>query len=92
MLFKTRVAFGVNTSPQEGSDSVDCILGAVALNKGSVILVGKTDGDFVWTSQGSYDFAAIELDTNGNALWRWQVMRSSTWTVFSATSPKNEIK
>ena len=88
MLFKTRVAFGVNMSPQEGSDSVDWILGAAALNKGSVILVGKTHGDFVWTGQGSNDFAAIELDTNGTVLWRWQVMRPSTWTVFSATSPK----
>ena len=51
------------------------------------MLVGRTRGDFVGTDQGLNDFAAVELDINGTVLWRWQVMRASVFTVFSAMSP-----
>ena len=89
MSLKIRAAlFVVNTLPQDGSNSNDAMFGAIALNEGSVILVGRTEGDFVGTNQGSSDFVAVELDTNGTVLWRWQVMRASLLIVISTTSPR----
>ena len=76
MSLKTRASFVVNPLPQGGSNGDDLIRGAVALDKGSVILVGGING----TDQGSNDFAAVELDTNdGTVLWRWQVLRASVY-------------
>ena len=88
MLSKTRASFVVNPLPQGGSNKGDWIHGAVALNEGSVILVGGTMGDIIGTNRSGGDFAAFELDTNGTVLWRWQVMRASLLNSTPCNDPK----
>lgn len=41
---------------------------------GSVVLAGVTTG--TWSDSyigGTYDFAAVKLDSSGDEVWRWQV-------------------
>ena len=66
--------FGV---PQEGSAESDYMYGAAALNGGDVVLVGYTGGNWSEIIKGTNDFAAVELDSDGTALWRWQVILES---------------
>ena len=62
---------------QEGSSESDYMYGAAALNGVGVVLVGYTGGDWSEINKGTYDFAAVELDSDGTALWRWQVILES---------------
>lgn len=48
--------------------------GVAALNGGSVVLAGYSEGDWDGVSSGGQDFAAVELDSDGTVLWRWQVI------------------
>lgn len=60
---------------QEGSDDgSDVIEGAAAGEDGSVFLAGYTSGDWTETNLGAYDYAAVKLDSNGEVVWRMQVI------------------
>ena len=88
MTLNPRASFVVNPLPQGGSNREDRIRGAVALNERSVILGGGTWGDIIGTNRRNGDFAAVELDTNGTVLWRWQVMRASLLNSTPCNDPK----
>lgn len=62
---------------QEGSSEDDTMYGAAALNGGGVVLVGHSWGNWSGTNNGEEDFAAVELDSDGSAIWRWQVILMS---------------
>lgn len=66
--------FGVS---QEGSSESDEIFGAAALNGGGVVLVGRSDGSWSGANSVEEDFAAVELNSDGTTLWRWQVILGS---------------
>lgn len=67
---------------QGGTDYNDYIAGATAMgtDDGSVVLCGKTNGNW-WNSSKPTslffdrddDFAVVALASNGTELWRWQV-------------------
>eukprot|EP00752_Nemacystus_decipiens_P013341 g11811.t1 len=40
---------------------------------GSYVLAGRTEGSWDGTNAGGSDVAAVELDPEGNELWRFQV-------------------
>lgn len=45
---------------------------------GSVVMVGKSNGDLMDSSSSSpvadaYNFVAVKLDSEGAEVWRWQV-------------------
>lgn len=44
---------------------------------GSALFAGTTFGDWVQVSVGSWDFAAMKMDVDGNVLWTWQVRRNA---------------
>lgn len=46
---------------------------ATALQDGSVILAGFSNGDWDGVNQGEYDSAAVKLSSLGVEEWRWQV-------------------
>lgn len=51
--------------------------GVAALQDGSVVLGGVTDGDIVETGShvGGLDFAVVKLTADGEFEWAWQVMK-----------------
>lgn len=60
-----------------GTAGEDVITGATPLQDGSVLLVGYTFGDWdegISATLDKRDFAAVQLDANGNEVWRWQVI------------------
>lgn len=56
--------------PDRGINQFDA---CTVLNDGSVILAGRTEGDWHGTSKGGEDFAVVKLDALGLESWRWQV-------------------
>ena len=58
---------------QNGTANFDKVCAAVVTADGNIVLSGYTDGDFDGTQIGSYDAAAVKLDTDGQELWRYQV-------------------
>ena len=59
---------------QDGTQEADSISGGGRGDKGSVILVGSTWGDWEKPNRGGEDFAAVKLNTtDGSILWKWQV-------------------
>ena len=57
-----------------GTVEVD-VLRAVAIQaNGSIVLAGSTLGDWSGLNAGSDDFAALALDSEGQEIWRWQVI------------------
>lgn len=64
------------TATQEGSSGDDYMRAASALDDGGVIVAGYYNGtgwDGAISSRLS-DFAAVKLDSDGEVVWRWQVM------------------
>lgn len=59
---------------QDGTTGYDQMAGAAAGDDGSMILVGYVGGSWASTHQGSRDFAAAKLDSNGTVVWTWQVL------------------
>lgn len=51
---------------------------------GSVVLAGRTSGNWSGTNAGSVDMAAVKLDAEGDIVWKWQVnqlvSRASFWS------------
>lgn len=45
-----------------------------ALDDGSVVLAGFTEGPWDGINQGDKDFAMVELSSIGEEEWRWQVI------------------
>lgn len=59
---------------QDGAGSGENLLHAcTALEDGSVILAGSTEGDWAGTHSGGTDFALVKLNALGLEEWRWQV-------------------
>ena len=58
---------------QNGTSTGDLIYAAVATENGSAVLTGYTSGLWNGTTNGSKDFTAVKLDSNGTVQWRWQV-------------------
>ncbi|CAM9669973.1 unnamed protein product, partial [Sphacelaria rigidula] len=60
---------------QGGTASDEVLVGVVAPPKaeGSVVLAGRTEGDWSGASAGAMDFAVVKLARNGSEEWRWQV-------------------
>lgn len=59
---------------QEGSEGEDRMDGVAAMSVGGVVAVGQFAG--TWNgvvSPGVNAFAAVRLDSDGDAVWRWQV-------------------
>lgn len=54
---------------------------AAARADGSIVLAGRTQGDWGGELVGTTDFAAVALDEDGAELWRWQVSLWITWRV-----------
>lgn len=52
----------------------DGINGVAAGADGSVLLAGVTFGNWNGTLEGTSDYAAMKLDSNGDVRWRVQVM------------------
>lgn len=61
-------------SRQDGSTASDNFVASAMGPDGSVVLAGVTTG--TWSDSfvgGTFDFAAVKLDSNGDEVWRWQV-------------------
>jgi len=58
-------------------DGYNYAYGAAALADDSVVLAGKTSGDFAGagTHEEGYDFMAVKLTAAGLEEWRWQVSK-----------------
>lgn len=68
--------------PQEGSYQSDYLDGAAAANREGVILAGYLTGNWSETTSGSFDFAAVGLDSDANVQWRWRVILDPTYSIF----------
>ena len=74
---KANVVFA-STTLQEGTAEDDILWGATALDEGSTILVGYTNGNWTGDSvNNTRDFVAVKLDVDGAVQWHWQVRRVS---------------
>lgn len=57
----------------QGGSQVNDVWWAVDMaDDGSALFAGTTFGDWVQVSVGSWDFAAMKMDVDGNVLWTWQ--------------------
>ncbi|CAM9400145.1 unnamed protein product, partial [Sphacelaria rigidula] len=66
---------------QEGTSGEDNLYGTTAAEDGSVVVTGRTAGDWDADSAGDFDFIAAKFDAGGNVQWRWQV--SNAYISFS---------
>lgn len=58
---------------QDGTEASDKIFAAAAVDDGSVIISGYTEGSYGAVNSGSTDFVAVEVDSDGSLVWKWQV-------------------
>lgn len=72
---------------QDGTVETDMLNAAVTTADGNIVLSGHTFGDFGGTQVGSYDAAAVKLDTDGGELWRYQVKLAALYGSFQYPSP-----
>ena len=63
----------ISSVRQDGTSDDDYIYTAVATGDGSTVLAGYTEGFWNGTNNGLEDFAAVKLDADGTAEWKWQV-------------------
>lgn len=64
----------VRVPRQGGSSGTDYLYGSAWVDEGTVVLCGRTDGDWNVTNIGQEDFMAVGLDpSDGKELWLWQV-------------------
>lgn len=63
---------------QEGTTENDSISAAAAGDDGSVVLVGSTFGNWSATNKGDADYAAVKLDSDGDVMWRLQVIEHTS--------------
>lgn len=62
---------------QDGTDSDDITKSVAVGNDGSIFLAGYTEGDWSQPNEGEQDFAITKLSSDGELVWRWQVMRTA---------------
>ena len=63
----------VSSVRQDGTSGDDFIRTVVATGGGSTVLAGDTYGSWNGANNSSADFAAVKLDADGTAEWKWQV-------------------
>ena len=63
---------------QDGTEENDKIFAAAAVDDGSVIIAGYTEGSYGAVNSGSTDFVAVKIDRDANLMWKWQV-RAVLW-------------
>lgn len=71
---KSPLSLRYSSHLQGGTLGDDVFVHAAAGDDGSFVLAGWTNGLWSDSFDDSFDFAAVKLDTNGNELWRWQVI------------------
>lgn len=78
---------------QDGTVAYDVIHSVTVAEDASIILAGHTRGDFTGSNTNvTKAMVAVELDRDGNEIWRWQVRRDGIdlllcfveYSVFSA--------
>ncbi|CAM9618697.1 unnamed protein product [Discosporangium mesarthrocarpum] len=57
---------------QGGTSDLDIFRAVTTGTDGSIYLGGYTKGDWSGVNSGLSDFAAVKLDADGMAVWRWQ--------------------
>lgn len=60
---------------QDGTEEFDSISAAVVGDDASILLAGYSSGNWSGNARGQADFVAVNLDADGNELWRWQVFQ-----------------
>lgn len=63
---------------QDGTEENDKIFAVAAVDDGSVIIAGYTEGSYGAVNSGSADVVAVEIDRDANLVWKWQV-RAVLW-------------
>lgn len=82
---QTQPAFPALSDGQDGTNSTDQASGVViSPDDGSVVVVGRTYGDWEGTSAGEWDFAAFKLDSEGDLVWKWQVSLYCSVSIIAA--------
>ncbi|CAN0042780.1 unnamed protein product, partial [Laminaria digitata] len=57
---------------QEGTLDYDYAEAITMVDDGSVVVVGRTEGDWDIPNIGSFDMVAFKLDADATLLWTWQ--------------------
>lgn len=59
---------------QAGTEEFEYLVGvAMGGDDDSIVLAGRTEGDWAASNAGGSDFSVIKLASNGTRLWSWQV-------------------
>ncbi|CAN0049267.1 unnamed protein product, partial [Sphacelaria rigidula] len=68
------------TTKQGGTTNTDNLFSGAAGESDTVVLTGRTDGNWEGTNAGDFDFLVVKLGADGDEIWRWQVRRCSVST------------